>query len=528
MSDMTYAGWFAARAERSPERPALTFEGRTWTFRELLHEVDCLAAGLRDRGLRQGDRLAYIGENHAALLMSLLATSRLGAVLLPISFRLAGAELEYILADSGAVAVVADPARAAVVDALLAHPATDDAATDRPGEVAPGAVTGSRLRVSTRICVDEPHPGWDGFDEVIAGTAPLDAPAMVGNDDLALLLYTSGTTGHPKGAMLSHANLWWNDEMLFSIFHTTAEDTTLAVAPLFHIAGLNVTIGMTWKRGGRVVVQRRFDPAAFLRTIADERVNTLLGVPAMFLAVMRHPDFEAADLSSLRLMLCGGAPVPPQVVTTFEGRGVNTIPAYGLTECAPIVAVLAPADSLTKPGSCGKPPIGLDLKLMADGVEQTGAEAEGEIWARGANITRGYWNNPAATALAIDDAGWFRTGDVGRRDAEGFIYVVDRIKDVVITGGENVYPAEVEHVLLDHPGVAEVAVIGVADEVWGEAVTAVVVPAGETAPTVDELRALAEGRIARFKMPREVRVIDALPRNAQGKVLKTELRDRFA
>lgn len=511
MPDITYPGWFAARAARSGERPALTFEGRTWTFAEVEDEAGRLASALRTRGIRQGDRVVYVGENHPALLLTLLAAGRIGAILVPVSFRLAGAELEYILTDSGAVAVVADPPRAEVVDAVMAN------LDGGP----------SRVGLRARIGVDEAVTGWDLFDDLVREAEPLPAPALVNNDNPALILYTSGTTGHPKGAVLTHTNLWWNDESLFSIFHTTAEDTTLAVAPLFHIAGLNVTLAMTWKRGGRVVVLRRFTPASFLHTIAAERVDTLLAVPAMFLATMRAPEFAEADLSSLRLCLCGGAPVPPQVITTFGERGVTVVPAYGLTECAPCVAVLAPEAASEKPASVGKPPLYMDVKLMSNGKEQLGPGAEGEIWARGANITPGYWNNPAATAEAIDEAGWLRTGDVGRRDADGYYYVVDRIKDVVITGGENVYPAEVEHVLLDHPGVAEAAVIGIPDEAWGEAVTAVIVPAGDTAPDVEGLRAVATGRIARFKMPRHVRVVEALPRNAQGKVLKTELRARF-
>lgn len=510
MPDMTYSGWFTARARREPQRAALTFEGRTWTYGELCDEVDRLAQGLRERGVRQADRIAYVGENHAALLMTLIAAGRIGAIILPVNFRLAEEELAFILADSGAVAVVADPPRAQLLDSVFA-----------------AGHEGVAVRV--RLVVDQPCAGWEEFTEVVGGSAPIDAPALVRNDDPALLMYTSGTTGSPKGAVLTHANLWWNDESLFGIFHVTAQDTTLAVAPLFHIAGLNVTVGMTWKRGGRVVVMRRFTPAAFLSTIETERVNTLLAVPAMFLSTMRAPEFAEADLSSLRVCLCGGAPVPPQVVTTLGERGVTVVPAYGLTECAPCVMVLAPDAAATHPSSVGKVPMYMDVKLMHEGVEQTGPEAEGEIWVRGGNITVGYWNNPVATAAAIDEAGWFRTGDVGRRDAAGFHYVVDRIKDVVITGGENVYPAELEHHLLDHPAVVEVAVIGTADDVWGEAVTAVVVPAdGEERVGVDDFRSVLEGKVARFKWPRRIEFVNELPRNAQGKVLKTVLRDRFS
>lgn len=503
-SKISYGAWFAMRAARSGNRIALTFEGRDWTFAQLLDEVDRFAAALRDRGVRFGDRVSYVGENHPAFFITMLASYRLGAIFVPVNFRLSGGEMEYILNDSAAAAVVADQGRQEVVSSIRdSIPA--------------------RVFVGVEGAADD----WESFDLLIEETEPIAMPGNVTDDSVAIIIYTSGTTGYPKGAQLTHSNMWWNTQSLFNLIDgISTEDVTLSVAPLFHVAGLNVTIPTTWMRGGRIVLQRNFKPAQFLADIEKYKVNTLFGVPAMFIGVMALEEFADADLSSVRLAVCGGAPVPSHVLQTYHDRGIQMLQGYGLSETAPAAIFLVGEHSLTKLGSCGVPAMFIEAKLV-DGENRVieGNNEVGEICLRGPNVTIGYWNKPEATAAAFDEAGWFHTGDLGRRDDDGFYYIVDRIKDLVITGGENVYPAEVENVLFEHPAVAEVAVVGLPDPKWGEAVTAVVKLApGKDELTLEELREFASGRLARYKLPLRLHIVPELPRNAQGKVLKIDLR----
>lgn len=502
-SRISYGSWFAERARLSGNRIALTFEGRDWTYAQLLDEVDSFAAALRDRGVRFGDRVSYAGENHPAFLITKLASYRLGAIFVPINFRLSPGEMEYILGDSGATAVVVDSGRQAGIDSIR-----------------------DSIPARVFVGVEGAGDGWENFDLLVEESEPIDMPGNVREDSVAIIIYTSGTTGYPKGAQLTHSNMWWNLQSLFNLVDgIVTDDVTLSVAPLFHVAGLNVTIPTTWMRGGRVVLQRNFKPQQFLADIEKYKVNTLFGVPAMFIGVMALDEFEDADLSSVRLAVCGGAPVPSHVLQTYHDRGIQMLQGYGLSETAPAAIFLVGEHSLTKLGSCGVPTMFIEAKLV-DGSGNLIEENNevGEICLRGPNITIGYWNKPEATAAAFDESGWFHTGDLGRRDDDGFYYIVDRIKDLVITGGENVYPAEVENVLFEHPSVAEVAVVGLPDPKWGEAVTAVVKLGPGKELTLEELREFATARLARYKLPQRLHIVDELPRNAQGKVLKIDLR----
>ncbi len=341
-------------------------------------------------------------------------------------------------------------------------------------------------------------------------------------------MYTSGTTGLPKGAMLTHGNFWWNNANAAATLDILEDDVSLVFAPLFHIGGLNVTTLLTLQKGGELVIHRSFDPALALTDIPKYGVNTIFGVPAMFLFISQLPQFNDADLTSVRMLICGGAPVPEPLMKVFAGRGIPINQGYGLTETAPMVTFLTSEFGMAKLGSAGRTPLFCEVKLVAaDGTEVTEPDAKGEVCVAGPNVMTGYWNRPEATADAIDATGWFHTGDIGYLDADGFLFIADRVKDMVISGGENVYPAEVESVLYDHPAIVEVAVIGVADERWGEAVTAVAVVKDGEDLTLDQLRDFATDKLARYKLPTKLEVIDVIPRNASGKVLKRELRDRF-
>jgi fatty-acyl-CoA synthase len=328
--------------------------------------------------------------------------------------------------------------------------------------------------------------------------------------------------------MLTHGNIWWNNVNVLHAYDVLEDDVSLLVAPLFHIGGLNVNSLVIWQKGGHVVLHRNFDPDRCLRDIAAYRVSTMFAVPAMLLFLSQHPDFAATDLSSLHMLVCGGAPVPEPLMRLYASRGIPINQGYGLTETAPFVTFLPPEWGMAKLGSAGKPPLFSEVRVVdANGRAINQPRANGEVITRGPNIMKGYWNNPEATAAAIDDEGWFHTGDVGYLDEDGFLFIADRLKDMVISGGENVYPAEVESVLYEHPAVAEIAVIGVPDAQWGEAVVAVAALREGAVLDLEALRSFADDRLARYKLPRRLEVVTALPRNPAGKVLKFELRARF-
>jgi len=503
--DISLANWLAQRARRSPARRALTFEGETWTYAQLQERIDRLASAMRAEGVNHGDRVGFLGVNQPAFFVTMFAALRLGAIFVPLNFRLTGPELTYIANDAGLHTLVVDGAHRALIEPLR-----------------------SDLPCRSYWSADVEEPGWPSVASLLAAHEPLAHPDPVRAEEVALIMYTSGTTGRPKGAMLTHDNFWWNNTNALLMLDIAEDDVSLVVAPLFHIGGLNVTTLITWMKGGEVVLHRSFDPGRFLDDVARYGVTTTFAVPAMLLFVSQHGDFDAADLTTLRTVVCGGAPVPEPLMKLWNGRGVPINQGYGLTETTPSVTFLSSEFGLAKLGSAGRPPLFTEIRLVdAGGGVVTEPLARGEVCVKGPNVMKGYWNKPEATRAAIDDEGWFHTGDIGYVDADGFLYIADRVKDMVITGGENVYPAEVESVLYEHPAVAEVAVIGLPDERWGEAVVAVAALKPGATLTLEELRGFAGARLARYKLPTRLELIEVLPRNPAGKVLKYELRGRL-
>jgi fatty-acyl-CoA synthase len=367
-------------------------------------------------------------------------------------------------------------------------------------------------------------PGWDPLEDLVARHEPLRDPITVDAEDVLLIMYTSGTTGLPKGAMLTHANVWWNNVNILTFVDLTADEVTLVVAPLFHIGGLNVNTIATWLKGGEIVLHRAFDPKAVLETIAHNRVTQMFGVPGMFAAMAQHPGFAGADLSSLKFFIAGGAPVPKPLIDVYLARGIAFTQGYGLTETSPVVTFLPPQYLRYKTGSAGFAPIYTEIEIRDELGRALQRGERGEIHVRGPNVMKGYWRRAAETAEVIDQRGWFRTGDLGWLDADGFLYVIDRVKDLVISGGENIYPAEVERVLQQHPKIADIAVIGLPNERWGESVVAVAVLVDGQRLSLEELREFAAPELASFKLPTRLDCVRALPRNTAGKVLKVELR----
>ncbi|MBN9739150.1 o-succinylbenzoate--CoA ligase [Pseudonocardia sp. P1] len=489
--------WIARRGARDPEAVALVDAAtdEQTTYGELERRIGGRAAALRALGVRRGDRVALLGLNSVDYLEILFAVARAGAVAVPINYRLSAPEVGYIFDDARPTVVVHD-----ATFAPLAKAAAEKS-----------ACTGLQLVEDIAL-----HADTDPF-----------GGETVGTDDIAMLMYTSGTTGRPKGAMITHGNLEWNAvNMLTSAEGLRPADTTLAVAPLFHIGGLALFTLPLLYAGGTVVVASQFDPRQVLDIIASQKITVHFMVPAMWAAMSQVPDFDSHDLSHLRYLLCGGAPCPLPVIEFYESKGLTFVEGFGMTELAPAALVLEAAFVRSRAGSVGRPFLHVDVRIVDERDEDVLPGEVGELVLRGPNVFAGYWGLPEATAEAMR-GGWFHSGDLARRDDQGFVTLVDRKKDMIISGGENVYPIEIEQVLHRHPDVADVAVIGAPDPQWGEMIVAVIVPTPQTTVDGDQVIAFCRERIAHFKCPRRVEVVDELPRNATGKLLKRELRTRF-
>ncbi|MET9514770.1 long-chain fatty acid--CoA ligase [Streptomyces sp. NPDC002994] len=509
MLNQGIGSWPARRARKTPDRIAVVHEDRTWTYRELHQRVLRLAHALRALGTGRGDRVAYLGPNHPAFLETLFATGALGAVFVPLNIRLAAPELAYNLSDSGSTVLIHAPEQAEAASAAAAE-----------------------AGVPHRIALDGAGAGVIGYDELLAGggTEPLDE--AVAPDEPCMIMYTSGTTGRPKGAVLSHANIAWNSVNVLVDTDLAGDEITLVAAPLFHTAGLNMTCLPTLLKGGRVLLLPAFDPDRVLELIESERVTYMFGVPTMYDALAARPRWADTDLSSLRTLNCGGAPVPARTIAAYLARDLAFSQGYGMTEASPGILYLDREQTSAKAGSAGVPHFFTDTRVsLPDGREAAPGQS-GEILVSGPNVMSGYWGRPEDTAAAFADGGWLRTGDVARTDGDGYAYIVDRVKDMFVSGGENVYPAEVEDAILSHPAVGECAVIAVADEVWGEVGRAVVVlrPEADAEVDTDEDAILGHlrGRLAKYKIPKSVVFAGDLPRTASGKIIKPAVRETYA
>lgn len=508
--DISAITQIARHARIHGENVAIVYEDRAITYRELHALSGRFAAVLRADGVGAGDRVAYAGLNSLTFFVTYFASIWVGAAFLPLNFRLAGPEVRAVLEDARPDVLVAEPAQAAVVGDFL-----------------------DELSIRHALLVDDdplvqdaaPTGRWEAFGAFRSRHGSIPPHVSQTAHDLAALLYTSGTTGRAKGVMLTHGNLWWNWVNVDSVVDTRTGDVSLAVAPLFHIGGFNALSLRTITRGGTLVVRRSFDPAQALDDLVSYRVNSMFLVPAMLAGIQRQPGFEDADLSALRSTIVAGAPVPPALIATYAEKGVYLQQAWGLTETSPFSTYLEAAKTTDKLGSCGIPMPYTHVRVVDPATEHDVAEAggTGEFWVSGPNVSRGYWNNPEATAAAFTPDGWFRTGDLGYADEDGYLYIVDRLKDMIISGGENVYPAEIENVLNAHPLIVDAAVVGVPDEKWGEAVCAVVTFA-EGELTLEELRAHLGAHLARYKLPTRLVVQSDIPRNGAGKLDKPLIR----
>lgn len=500
-----YYDWIAHHRRRNPGKIALVdlASNRRLSYGELDARVSRLAGHLRDAlKVKRGDRVAVLALNTTDTMEVQFACFRLGAIFLPLNNRLTVPELQFIVGDAAPVVMIhdADLAETAVAVAKLCN--------------VPSALTF----------------GPDGSYEAGIGAAkPIEKFENVTLDDISTIMYTSGTTGLPKGAIITHGMTFWNCVNLGGPAYINPSSVLLTVLPLFHTGGLNCYTNPVLHAGGTVLIMRAFDPGEALRLISDpaQGINVFFGVPSIYQFMAQHPAFEGADFSRLVVGGVGGAPMPVPLLKVWEARGVALQQGYGMTETSPAVMVLDKEDAARKAGSSGKPVLHTEVRIVRPDGSDADVGELGELWVKGPNVTPGYWNRPDANQSSFTD-GWLHTGDATRIDEDGFYYIVDRWKDMYISGGENVYPAEVESVLHQLPAVAEAAIIGIPNEQWGEVGMAIVAIKPGYTLTPAEIHAHCTANLAKFKCPRLIEFVDALPRNATGKIHKPSLRKQFS
>jgi acyl-CoA synthetase (AMP-forming)/AMP-acid ligase II len=502
-ADMNWFGVLAHHAARTPLKPMCTFEGETLIYAEMATRSAGLASGLQGQGIRRGDVVALLSYNCPEFLETIFAANYLGAVAMPINWRLAAPEVRYILEHAGAAALVCD-------ESLL--DLAEEATKDLPAPIA-------RVSISQAA-----RPGWSPLAGLRSSSAV--PSASTEGEDVHRLMYTSGTTGRPKGVMITHANLAWKNLAHIIEFSVTSSDVGLACGPLYHVGALDLTTTTLIAAGATIVIHRAFDASDVVDEIERSGVTTVWLAPAMVNAIMALPGLEQRDLSSVRLIIGGGEKMPIPLIERLK----RTFPsawfadAYGLTETVSGDTFLDRDSTVTKLGSVGRPCLYLEVDIWDGDGRSLPAGQPGEIVLRGPKVFKGYWHDPEATATAFA-GGWFHTGDIGLRDDDGYLYIVDRLKDMILSGGENIAGSEVERVLYEHDAILEAAVVGRPDERWGEVPIAFVVLRPDTTTTTsDELLAHCRHQLARFKVPKEIIFLDALPRNPSGKVLKRELR----
>jgi acyl-CoA synthetase (AMP-forming)/AMP-acid ligase II len=496
----------AHHAGERPDKPALVFEGRTTTYAGLLAHSNQVGRALAAVGCGKGTRVAQIGRNSDVFHEMLFGAALVGSVLVAVNWRLAPPEIAYIINDAKAEVIFVGREYCETIEKLLPELPT----------------------IRHVVAIDGGHPAWPAFEAWRDAQADGPLSKAVAPADVALQMYTSGTTGHPKGAMLTHAN--FVTALSAGVEHIagwSVDDMNLVVMPQFHIAGAGWGVFGLFV-GASNVVMRDVDPGAILALIQQHKITRVFMVPAVILFCLQHPNCAKTDFSSLQVIAYGASPIPlpllQQAVKVFR---CDFVQVYGLTETTGAVTQLPAedhsADGNPRMASCGKPYGDVELKIVDTDGNALKPREIGEICCRTRQNMAGYWNQPEASARAIRGE-WFHTGDAGYLDEDGYLYIYDRVKDMVVSGGENIYPAEVESALFGFEGVADVAVIGVPDEKWGEAVKAIVVKKPGATFTADDLIAYARTRIAGYKVPKSVDFAEALPRNPSGKILKRELR----
>lgn len=506
---MKHFDWISRHAERTPNKLALVDAGtgREMTYAQFDQRINCLANFLVHKlEIKAKQRVSILAQNCAEYYEVLFACAEAGIILNTLNWRLAVPELAYILEDCQPKLLIYEPMFADAVNQLRQLAPCDHY-----------LVLGEA----------ESEEQWT-YEKAVSDDSAgrLGSPSLSYEDTWAII-YTSGTTGRPKGAQVTYGNFFYNAVGMGQAIDLNSQDININVLPTFHIGGLGLYAGPTFHAGGTVIIMRAFDPGEFLRLVQEWKITVLLLVPAIYQMLIQYPEFDNYDLSSVRSWASGGSALPPTLVHQYAERGIIIQQGFGMTETGPTVFLIDKTNAVRKAGSVGKPVLHTDVCIMDLQGNMLGPNQVGELCIKGGNVTSGYWNRPDATREAIVD-GWLHSGDAAKYDNEGFYYIVDRWKDMFISGGENVYPAEVENVLYQHPAVLEAAVIGVPDPKWQEVGKAIIVIKEGYSLTADELIEFCDGKLARYKIPKSVVFTSSLPRTAAGKVLKRNLKDEFS
>ncbi|MBW1641463.1 MAG: long-chain fatty acid--CoA ligase [Deltaproteobacteria bacterium] len=489
------------RALLTPDKEALVCEDVRRTFSDLNDRANRLAYAMKKLGVGHGDRVGILAFNEPEYFELFYGLGKIGAILVPINYRLAGPEMQFIISDCEPKVMVFGPEYIEILDSIKKD-----------------------LPVKEYVAISNEPPEWaKSYESLINESSNKEPELTGGGEDTLAILYTSGTTGRPKGAELTHNNFFWSSVNGSATLMGTG-DTALVALPLFHIGALG-GVPMYIHRGQRTILLKTLDPQRFLELIEEEKVTAFGSVPALLDFLKLVPDFEKYDFSSVKVILVYAAPVPVTLIKEYAKSGIEVRQLYGMTECC-TGTVLDPESAVSKAGSCGRPFFHTDIRIVDVQNNDVGPEEKGEILMRGPVVMKGYWKRPEATADTIVD-GWLHSGDIAKMDKDGFYYIMDRKKDMIISGGENIYPAEIEDALLGNPKIMDAAVIGYPHEKWGEAVKAiVVVTQGETL-TEEELIEWCQGKIGKFKIPKTVIITEEIPRSPTGKILKTVLREQY-
>ncbi len=499
--------WLVKREQIAPNKEAVVDRDRRISYQQLNTRVNRLAGALDDLGLKNGDRLGVLSYNCLEVVEIIFAAAKLGLIVVPMNWRLTASELGFMLTDCDTKALVFDPELSTLAQEIKNAVALEILISLG---IAPDLEAMRYEEILSRQNGEEPEP-----------TKPVDL------DTPHIIMYTAGTTGKPKGAVLSQGASFWNAVNLQQGMEFNRADRDLLVLPMFHIGGIGLfTLPMLYV-GGTVVIQRTFDPVETLRLLEQENISLFFGVPAIFLFLIQNDQFKADAFEKVRVVMSGGAPLPASLVKQYHKAGIVLQQGFGMSEAAPSIATLGKDRALAKAGSIGRPVFHLNARIVDDDGKPVGVDQVGELLIKGPNVMKGYWNRPEANEEAFVD-GWFRTGDLARMDEDGDLFIVDRKKDMFISGGENVYPAEVEDAIYELEQVAEAALIGVLDAKWGEVGKAFVVVKDGMSLSEDECLEYLKTKLAKYKIPKSVVFIEALPRNAAGKVLKKSLREEQA
>jgi len=496
----------AKRAQLNPDLEAVydVASDRRFTYSQANRRCNRTANALLAAGVTKGDRIGLLLMNSVEFFESFLAIAKIGAICVPLNWRLVADELEFILGDAGVSALIFGEEFAGTVADLEARPST---------------------KIRSFLQVDGKTAAFAAdYAEACEAASDAEPEVAASDDDELYIMYTSGTTGHPKGVVHTHNTSLWGCITMVTSSEIRYADRYVVALPLFHVGALTPMTGNI-QRGMTSIILRAFDPSQVWKLIESERVNNMLAVPAMLNFMLQVPERDAVDHSSLRWVMSGAAPVPAALIEQYKNMGIEIHQVYGMTESCGPACLTSPEDAVAKPGSTGKPFLHTEVRVVDDAGNDVAPGEAGEVWIAGPHVMKEYWNRPDATAEALA-GGWLRSGDVATIDHDGCIYIQDRKKDMIISGGENIYPAEVENVILSHDGVADVAVIGQPSEKWGEVGLAVVVRADESLRAQDVLD-FCQGKLARYKQPRAVVFVEEIPRNPSGKALKRLLRDEF-